>query len=562
MFNNLKIGTKMILLSGTILVLLLATLLWGIFGLSKTVENGIQASGANKIRSDLLQLEIKHDIWNDKVRDYLTNWGDKELKVKLEHKTCSLGKWYYGEARVKAENLIPELKGELIALEEPHRIMHASGKKIKDSHNQQQALDIYEKETRPSLYKLKEHLQNLAQISQANAISDSKMIAMAVSTRTGISILGAFALLAGAAFALFITRSMTVPMHKTVSMIEDLENGHLDTRLHMDRKDEIGQLAQTMDRLADALQHEIVASLQKLANGDLTFEITPRDEQDVVRGSLKTLGGDLNRLMGQIQVASDQIASGSTQVSDSAQSLSQGATESAASLEEISSSMGEIGAQTNTSAENAQQANQLAAGASASANAGNERMTEMIGAMDEINEASQNISKIIKVIDEIAFQTNLLALNAAVEAARAGQHGKGFAVVAEEVRNLAARSAKAASETSELIEGSVEKVANGTKIAEHTAEALEEIVSSISKVTDLVGEIAAASNEQANGVSQVNVGLQQIDQVVQQSTANAEESAATSEELSAQAADLKNQLSHFKLRNNPGLQQPQPQLRR
>jgi len=392
-------------------------------------------------------------------------------------------------------------------------------------------------------------MRNIVATSKKHIMPDHEMIAAAHSTRTGMSIVGAIALLIATTMSVLISRSLTIPMRKTVSMLEEIENGHLDTRLGMNRRDEIGQMATTMDRFADSLQNEVVQSLQKLANGDLQFDVTPRDEKDLLRGSLQRLGIDLNNMLGQIQIASDQIASGSIQVSDSAQSLSQGATESAASLEEIGSSMNVISSQTNQSAENASQANDLASEAAKAAAVGSERMTEMISAMAEINDAGQNINRIIKVIDEIAFQTNLLALNAAVEAARAGQHGKGFAVVAEEVRNLAARSAKAASETAELIEGSVQKASNGTQIAERTSESLEEIVGAITKVDDLLSEIAAASKEQASGVGQINTGLQQIDQVIQQSTANAEESAATSEELSSQAAQLKSQLARFTLRD-------------
>ena len=354
----------------------------------------------------------------------------------------------------------------------------------------------------------------------------------------------------------FLARSMSRPMSKAVAMIEEIEGGHLTGRLNLTQKDEIGKMAQTMDAFADSLQNEVIGALLKLANGDLNLNVLPRDDRDEVRGALNKLEADLNEVMAAIQSAGDQISAGSVNVSDFSQSLSQGATESAASLEEISSSLDEMSGQTKLNADNANQVNILSSEAKSATEEGRVKMERMVSAMDEISDAGKNINKIIKVIDEIAFQTNLLALNAAVEAARAGQHGKGFAVVAEEVRNLAARSAKAASETAELIEGSVEKTANGAEIASQTAESLESIFGSVSKVSDLAEEIAAASNEQAEGISQINEGLGQIDQVIQQNTATAEESAAAAEELSSQAAELLNMLKRFRLKDQ-GHHQPQ-----
>ncbi len=346
---------------------------------------------------------------------------------------------------------------------------------------------------------------------------------------------------------IFIVRPIIGAVNKGVAMAKQIQAGDLSSRLHLTRTDEIGQLTHALDDMADSLQQRAELA-EAIAEGDLTREVTLASEQDVLGRALRTMTEKLNDILSQIAMAGEQIDSGSNQVSDSAQDLSQGSTQQASAIEEIGASLNELTGQTQINAENAASANQLATTARNAAGEGSKQMQQMVVAMHEINESGQNISKIIKTIDEIAFQTNLLALNAAVEAARAGQHGKGFAVVAEEVRNLAARSAKAAQETAALIEGSVQKGENGTEIANRTAKALEEIVNGIGKTSDLVAEIAASSRDQAEGLSQVNDGLSQVDQVVQRNTAGAEESASAAEELSSQSAYLRQLIAQFRLK--------------
>lgn len=354
-----------------------------------------------------------------------------------------------------------------------------------------------------------------------------------------------------------LTRGLTKPINAVSSALHALSIGDLSKKIDYSSNNELGQMADACRDMI-AANKKNAETLTAVANGDWTVDVEVRSEQDSLRMALKKLIADVGNALREVNSVAQQVNSRSSQIEDASQVLSQGATQTAAALEEINSSINEMASQTKQSADNANQANQLTDDVSQSADKGREQMQSMMSAMTDINESGQNISKIIKVIDEIAFQTNLLALNAAVEAARAGQHGKGFAVVAEEVRNLAARSAKAAEETSQLIENSVAKTENGSKIAQHTAEALEDIIAGIAKASALVSEIAAASNEQAQGIEQVTQGLGQIDQGVQQSTATAEESASASQELSAQAAQLQQMLEQFTLAGNQAYQMNMP----
>jgi methyl-accepting chemotaxis protein len=209
--------------------------------------------------------------------------------------------------------------------------------------------------------------------------------------------------------------------------------------------------------------------------------------------------------------------------------------------------MEELTSTVKQNADNARQANHLAASASEVAQRGGEVVAKVVDTMASINGSSKKIVDIIGVIDGIAFQTNILALNAAVEAARAGEQGRGFAVVASEVRTLAQRSAAAAKEIKVLIDDSVSKVDAGAKLVDHAGETMGEIVTSVRRVTDIIGEISNASLEQTAGIEQINMANSQMDQVTQQNASLVEEAAAAAEAMQEQSAKLAQVVSVFTL---------------
>lgn len=303
------------------------------------------------------------------------------------------------------------------------------------------------------------------------------------------------AVILGVLMAIFLTKMITGPVMKGVRFAKYLSEGDLTKTVDVHQKDEIGILAEALRNMKDRLT-EVVSDVQS---------------------------------------ATDNVAAGSEELSASSESLSQGATEQAASIEEVSSSMEQMASNISQNAQNARETDELATKSARDAKESGVAVTQTVDAMKSIAEK-------ISIIEEIARQTNLLALNAAIEAARAGEHGKGFAVVAAEVRKLAERSGKAASEISELSSTSVD-------VAEKAGQMLEALVPDIEKTASLVQEISAASDEQNSGAGQINQAITQLDTVIQQNASASEEMASTSEELSGQAQQLQMTMSFFNVGN-------------
>jgi methyl-accepting chemotaxis protein len=294
---------------------------------------------------------------------------------------------------------------------------------------------------------------------------------------------------------------------------------------------------------------EAVTVARRVASGDLSarVEASGRDEAAELLEALREMNQGLGSMVTQIRTGADSIAVGASQVAAGNQELSSRTEEHASSLEETASTLEEFTTTVRRNAESAKQASTLAAGASATAERGGEVVGKVVATMQDVSDSSKRISDIIAVIDGISFQTNILALNAAVEAARAGEQGRGFAVVASEVRSLAQRSAASAKEIRGLIENSAGRIEAGAKLVDQAGRTMEELVGAVRKVAAIMTEIAAASHEQSSGIEQINKAITQMDNVVQMNASVVEEATAAATSMAAQATSLARAVSQFRV---------------
>ncbi|MFT0533051.1 methyl-accepting chemotaxis protein [Castellaniella hirudinis] len=336
-------------------------------------------------------------------------------------------------------------------------------------------------------------------ISSSDQANTRGMMILAIATL--------LALLFSPWFAWQVTRSITRPLRAAVQLAADVAQRNLNVAIRPTGRDEVTQLETALN--------------------------------DMIHG--------LRDIVSQVRLGADTIATAAGQISAGNLDLSARTEQQSASLAQTAASMEEITSTVRQNADNAQQANTLAATATQSADGGGKTVHKLVDTMSSINTKSQQIAEIVGVIDSIAFQTNILALNAAVEAARAGEQGRGFAVVAAEVRALAQRSATSAKEIKDLIDAAVDIITHGNEDASQAGTSMQGIVGDIARVTSIMSEISAASQEQTTGIEQVNIAVTQMDDVTRQNASLVEESAAAASSLEAQAQTLSQLVATFQL---------------
>ena len=498
MFKNLKLGLKLAIGFGMVVVLLIVVAVIGILRVGELDAN-IDNMVTDKYPKTVIANSII-DVVNEDARSLrnILLAADKEemlkQKARIDDNRKKAGDFYETLQKTITSDKGKEMLKTVLDTRADY--VKARDKTLELSVNglKAEATAMLFGELRKVQAPYFANLNKLIEFQSDLMIASGKEAeALANSTRNLIMALLAAAVLIAVGGAWLVTRSITVPIGKAVDLARRMADGDMTANVEVDSKDETGQLLLAM----------------------------------------QTMVGRLSQIIAEVRSAAENLTSASGQISSTSQSLSQASSEQAASVEETSASMEQMNASVTQNTENAKVTDGMAMKAAKEAGEGGEAVKQTVAAMKQI--ASK-----IGIIDDIAYQTNMLALNAAIEAARAGEHGKGFAVVAAEVRKLAERSQVAAQEIGELAGGSVQ-------MAERAGTLLDEIVPSIQKTSDLVQEIAAGSSEQSSGIAQINTAMSQLSQITQQNASASEQLAATAEEMNGQSEQLQQTMAFFKL---------------
>ncbi len=501
-----------------------------------------------EIRKDV-QLVGKYILWSMTTDDtgstqsYLNS--AQQYADQVGKNVTTLEKSFHDKKKVaELKDAIEELKKQRAALME-----------LAQQNKNDEALALFNSDYNDATEKLQDILVDIGKVASAEAKSQytSARVTGIVSIILMI-LIGVGTVAFSNAIRGTITGIILKPIQELESAAEKLKAGQLDVEINYESPDELGKLADNFRQACKTLEvivQDTSYLLGEMAEGN--FNVSSNNAQIYIGNfkqqyeSISKLKHELSDTLTQINEASEQVAAGSDQLAGGAQALAEGATDQAGAVEELTATVESVSGIAETGAQTAADAYQNVLTAVDNAGKSREDLKALTDAMERISSTSMEIQNIIGSIEDIASQTNLLSLNASIEAARAGEAGKGFAVVADQIGKLAGDSAKAAVNTRDLIEKSLQEIENGNQITEKTVAALNEILEAMNSFADVAKTSSTNSSEQADMLKQIEQGIEQISGVIQSNSASAEETSATSQELSAQSEGLKNLVGRFKL---------------
>ncbi len=541
-----KMGKVLTTRLGFVLGAFLLLLLFSMGALLATRGSINRIDKAQEMRAQALDGKRAHYEWAEGLCSSI-GFGT-EFTGTLDYTSCALGKWLYSTEKTDNEQVAALIK-EIIPV---HQRIHESAGDLE--FGDEQSRDVYLNIIRPDIKQLVGLLDEVIGVSQEQ-VDSAKLFTqqLIIAAVVILIILAAIAFSGTAKVVRYIKFSITEPIRTIEKNARRLQQGELDFSIDVNTDNEIGELA---DSLNDSIRelskyvNEMGRVLDAYAAGDFTVECEAdfRGEFIRLKEFLNHMQESLNTAFHKIDRNTEVVLSASTQVSGGAQDLAEGVVEQANTITEISDKIKYILESVGEIAENSKTANEVAEAVRGKMAQSTEKTHVLDSAMNEIRARSNEISKIIKTIEDIASQTNMLSLNAAIEAARAGEAGKGFAVVADQIRDLAAKSAQASQDTTELILESIRSVDNGSEIAQEMAASINETNLDTEQVIEAVHSISEGTELQVAAIKELQEGVERINETVCTSSATSEESAAASEELASLANNLDELVRQFQLK--------------
>ena len=501
--------------------------------------------------NQIQQAEVAHYKWSANLSNAL--YAGTEFTGSLDYTACVLGKWLYSDIDLD-DAQVNTLRTQIEAL---HKQLHESaGTAVSMRENSLlRSQQFYQETIQTNLTQLVGLLDQVVERGQALSGEYTATMNSTIAIMHGSTIVCLLlSLVALISLVTYVLRYVIKPLLLITENAKPLQEGRLTLDLGYHSKNELGQLADTLEGSVGRIQ-EYVSDIDRVmaelsqGNFDVRTSIPYVGDFQAIEGALGQFTTALSDAMGNIIQAEHRVSSHAEQLSSGAQALAQGATEQASAVQELYATVDDLSKSADRNAKAASDAQESAKLTSQQVSLSSQQMEAMVSAMADISNASQQIGRIIATIEDIAFQTNILALNAAVEAARAGSAGKGFAVVADEVRSLASKSDEAAKATKGLIENSVQSTHRGTQIVDEVSGSLKKALELVLKSDAAIAAITQAIAEEADSLSQVSEGIGQISSVVQTNSASSEESAAVSSELFDQVHLLEDETHKFKLKD-------------